>query len=90
MNKPLSSQPGYREESGQTNHLAKDLGQLARKHHLRGCVLVSFTDDRVGINSSGEPDAMADAMEQLADRFLTGIMDGKFDDIPKSLNRRTQ
>jgi len=42
-------------------------------------VLISFTDERVGVNSSGEPDRFGRAMEQLGDRLLAAIDDGKFD-----------
>lgn len=76
---PLSQRPGLRTEAAATNALAQELGKLAERHGLRGCVLVSFTDDRVGVNSSGEPAAFASHMERLGDRLLAAIDDGMFD-----------
>ena len=78
-NDNLSGRPGLIEESAETNALAKDLGQLAEQHGLRGCVLISFTDKRYGVDSSGEPGSFARLMEQLGDRLLAAIDDGKFD-----------
>lgn len=66
-------------ESAQTNALARELGQLATRNGLRGCVLISFTDDRVGVNSSGVPDEFGKVMESLADKLLCAIDDGDFD-----------
>jgi hypothetical protein len=82
---PLAGRRGLLVEAAETNALAKDLGQLARRHHLRGCVLISFTDDRVGANSSGEPDSFGIHMEQLGDRLLAAIDDGEFDPVGRIL-----
>ena len=77
---PLDGRPGLRTEPPKRNALARDLGQLASRHHLMGVVLISFTgDERVGVNSSGEPDLFASAMEQLGDRILAAIDDGQFE-----------
>lgn len=76
---PLAGRPGLVVESAGVNALAKDLGQLAKRHGLRGCVLISFTDERVGVNSSGEPASFGRHMEQLGDRILAAIDDGKFE-----------
>ena len=78
---PLAGRPGLRTESARTNALARDLRQLAKRHALRGCVLISFTAERVGVNSSGEPDAFAQHMELLGDRLLAAIDDGQFDPV---------
>lgn len=86
-NNPLAGRPGLVVESAEVNALAKDLGQLAKRHGLRGCVLISFTDERVGVNSSGEPDRFGRAMEQLGDRLLAAIDDGKFDPYTMTLQR---
>jgi hypothetical protein len=77
---PLTARPGLRTEAPETNALARALGQLARSHSLRGCVLISFTEYWVGVNSSGEGD-FARYMEQLGDRLLSAIDDGEFDPI---------
>jgi len=76
---PLDGRPGLRVECSATNKLAQELGRLARRHGLRGCVLISFTAERVGVNSSGEPDLFARHMERLGDRILAAIDDGLFD-----------
>lgn len=75
---PLAGRPGLRTESAETNALAGELGKLARAHGLTGCVLISFTGDRVGVNSSGEG-SFADYMESLGDGMLAAIDDGIFD-----------
>ena len=81
MENPLTGRAGLQTEAAATNTLARELGQLATRHHLRGCVLISFTDDRVGVNSSGEPDSFGLHMEQLGNRLLAAIDDGRFDPI---------
>lgn len=78
MKNPLEGRPGLRSESPRTNALARDLGQLAKRHGLVGVVLISFKGDRVGVNSSGEG-MMCPAMERLGDQILAAIDDGKFD-----------
>lgn len=79
-NTPLEDRPGYFEDNPKKHALARELGQLAKRHDLRGAVLISFTrDDRVGVNSSGEPEMFARAMDQLASRILTAIDNGDFD-----------
>lgn len=80
MSKKLEDRPGYETEAPQTNALARDLGQLAKRHGLLGCVLISFTDDmRVGTNFSAKTDEMFRAMDELSSKVLTAIDDGKFD-----------
>lgn len=79
MSNPLHGRKGLRTESPKTNALARELGQLAKRNGLRGCVLISFTDDRVGVNSSGGPDSFGGEMERLGDRILAAIDDGMFD-----------
>ena len=79
MRKRLCDRTGLRTDPATKNALARDLGQLAARHGLRGCVLVSFTDDRVGVNSSGEPDSFGQHMERLGDKILAAIDDGMFD-----------
>jgi len=74
----LDGRPGLRTEPATTNALARELGQIAKRNGLRGCVLISFTSDRVGVNSSGEPADFARHMEQLGDRLLAAIDDGGF------------
>lgn len=77
---PLAGRPGLASENPETNALARDLGQLARKHRLQGAVLISFTrTERVGVNSSGEPKLFGDAMVRLGDMILADFDDGKFD-----------
>lgn len=75
----LAGRPGIRTESPETNALARDLGPLARKHGLRGAVLISFKGDRVAVNSSGAPEIFGIAMERLGNQILAAIDDGEFD-----------
>lgn len=79
MSDPLTGPPGLRTEDPETSALARDLGQLAKRHRLMGVVLISFTGERVGVNSSGETYLSGRAMEQLGHRILAAIDDGKFD-----------
>jgi hypothetical protein len=82
MNSPLEGRPGLTIEDPETNELARDLGRLAVRHKLRGCVLISFKGFRVGVNSSGEPDLFGRAMERMGDQILAAIDNGQFDPSP--------
>lgn len=82
MHPSLKGRPGLTEENPRTNALAKELGQLAKRHGLAGVVLISFGRERMGVNSSGEG-IMAVAMERLGDQILAAIDDGKFDPDPQ-------
>lgn len=75
---PIESRPGYQETPAKESTLARELGLLARKHKILGCVLISFTRGRVAVNSSGVT-PLAPCMDQLADRMLAAIDDGFFD-----------
>lgn len=75
---PLAGRSGLRTESAERNAVARALGEFAKRHQLRGCVLISFYSDRVGVNTSGIG-MFAKHMEQLGDRILAAIDDGKFD-----------
>jgi hypothetical protein len=74
---PLAERPGL--TTSCSHKLIDALSNLARQHGLIGCVLVSFTDDRVAVNSCGEPAQFGRAMEELADRILIKIDDGELD-----------
>lgn len=65
-------------ELPENNPLAQDLGRLAKRHGLRGCVLISFTENRVGINSSADSDLMLQHMQELADKLLAAITNGEY------------
>jgi hypothetical protein len=84
---PLTGRPGLVTECAETNPLARELGQLAKRHGLRGAVLISFTEDRVGVNSSGDPAAFAIHMERLGERLLAAIDDGAFDPLADAHER---
>ena len=58
--------------------LGRQLGIIAKDHRLLGCVLISFTRDRVCTNTSGEGE-MLSHMQRLADQLLAAIDDGQFD-----------
>lgn len=83
MHPALQGRPGLKSESPRTNALARDLGDLAKRHGLLGAVLVSFGGSRVGVNSCGRQDLFAVAMERLGDQILAAIDDGKFDPDPQ-------
>jgi hypothetical protein len=59
--------------------LAPELGEFMERHGLNDVVLVSSTDERVRVNSSGNTDLWLRAMRQLAERLLVNIDDGKYD-----------
>jgi hypothetical protein len=69
-------------ELPENNLLAQDVGKLARRHGLRGCVLISFGENRVGINSSGATELMLLHMQELADKLLVAITSGEYDPTP--------
>jgi hypothetical protein len=48
-------------------------------HGLNGVVLISFTNERVQVNSCGNPHLWLRAMRQLAERLFADIDDGKYD-----------
>ena len=83
MKDPLAGRPGLVVESGETNKIAKELGQLAQRHGLLGCVLVSFTHSHIGVNSSGEEGEWSQQMERLGDKLLAALDDGMFNPDPK-------
>lgn len=71
---PLHERTGY--QTGR--FMSRDVGQLARKNKLDGCVLISFKEGHVGVNYSGEG-LMFEEMEKLSSKILKAIDDGKFD-----------
>jgi hypothetical protein len=77
VNKPLDQRPSYR--ANPSHPLVKALHDLAIAHGLRGAVLISFTGDRVAVNSCGDQALFARAMEELGDRILAKIDDGELD-----------
>lgn len=74
---PLHERTGY--QTGR--FMSRDVGQLARKNKLDGCVLISFKEGRVGVNYSGEG-LMFEEMEKLSSKILKAIDDGNFDPDP--------
>ena len=82
LTKPIHERRGYRERIN-PDALQRDLGALARKHGLMGCVLVQFTADRVGARSWGENDVACAGMTALATRILTDIDDGRHDPLER-------
>lgn len=73
----LSERDGFTEDY--KHPLVKALRELRTFHGLHGCVLISFDEDRVAVNSSGRDELFGAAMEILGDQILTAIDDGKFD-----------
>lgn len=84
----LKNRPSYREDRNPSHPLTSALRDLVRDHGLHGAVLISFYDDRVGINSSSPSPDFASAMETLGDKILVAIDDGQFD--PESPSSTTE
>lgn len=80
LDKQISEREGYKETAA-PDAVQRDLGALARKHNLTGCVLVQFSGDRVGVRSWGVTDEFCDAMDTLATRILTDIDNGRHDPL---------
>lgn len=85
MSETLHQRDGFEEDA--SHPLVSALSELATRHSLQGCVLISFYGDRVGVNSCAETEIFGQAMEKLGDRILVKIDDGEFDDIPAALAR---
>lgn len=80
IDRPIAERQGYREGSSR-DALQRDLSALATKHGLIGCVLIEFTNDRVGARSCGVNDEFCQAMTTLGTRILTDIDDGRHDPL---------
>jgi hypothetical protein len=77
MGLPLEKREGYRAEP---NHeLVEALRELRETHGLVGCVLLSFTNERVGVDSSACTAEFGTVMQALGNRILTAMDDGQFD-----------
>ena len=76
---PLELRPGFEAGNPETDALARDVGALAKRHGLAGCVLLSFKGDRVRTHFSAAGGAMYRAMDQLSSRMLVAIDNGEFD-----------
>lgn len=72
----LSERPGFQESM--THPLRRALCDLRAKHRLIGCVLISFSTERVGVSTSGLTDEFGAHMETLGDQILSAIDDGQF------------
>jgi hypothetical protein len=83
---PVEIRPGY-EDAQAPDAIQRDLGALARKHELVGCVLIQFAGRRSGTRSWGMAAAscwgvteeFAAAMNTLGARIMTDIEDGRHD-----------
>jgi hypothetical protein len=78
--KALEAREGYR-ESSKPDDLQRELGALASRHGLFGCVLVQFGSGRVGVRSWGVNELACAAMTSLGDRILIDIDDGRHDPL---------
>jgi hypothetical protein len=76
---PLAGRPGLETVSPKLDPKARELGEFAKRHGLCGAVLISFSGDLVGVNSSGRGEMWSRQMQSLGDRLLAAIDDGKFD-----------
>ena len=74
--------PADVESNYDPNHpMTAALRLLVREQHLRGAVLLSFTMDRVGVNSSSPSDIFGGAMTRLGDLILARFQRGDFDEV---------
>jgi hypothetical protein len=76
---PLAGRPGLRVDLAEMSALSRDLGVLAVKHGLQGCVLISFGHERMGVTTCARSEVFARHMERFGDRLLAAIDDGQFD-----------
>lgn len=76
---PLAGLAGLETNTDPNHPLTAALRNLVRGAGLHGAVLISFSGDRVGINSSAPSPVFARAMEDLANNILARIDDGDFD-----------
>jgi len=74
---PLAGRAGLRID--QHSEIGKAIADMAKAQELRGCVLISFRKGRIGSTTYGKTPEFAKVMEQLGDRLLAAIDDGKFD-----------
>jgi hypothetical protein len=77
MGIPLEKREGYRAEPD--HELVQALCELRETHDLVGCVLISFTTERVGVDSSACTPEFGAVMMALGNRILTAMDDGQFD-----------
>ena len=64
------------------NHpLIKALREVVRQNKLNGAVMLTFTADRVGVNSSSPSPEFGSVMEKLADAILFAFDRGDFDGV---------
>ncbi len=80
---PIGLRAGYSHLT-EPDALQRDLGELARKHGLTGCVLVQLlaAQERIGVRSWGVNEGILLGMDWLATRILTDIDDGRHDPPP--------
>ena len=79
MSQPLDHREGLEFTPPEESALARDLGKLAEKHGLTGCVMLSLKGERVGVNSSGKTDKFCAVMTRVGDQILADFDDGRYD-----------
>lgn len=64
------------------NHpLTASLRDIVRKNNLLGGVMLTFSNERVGVNSSSPSDLFGTVMEKLGDAILEAFDRGDFDHV---------
>lgn len=61
--------------------LTKALREVVKQNGLNGAVMLTFTADRVGVNSSSPSPEFGAVMEKLADAILLAFDRGDFDGV---------
>lgn len=64
------------------NHpLTRALREVVQRNGLTGAVMLTFTKDRVGVNSSSPSNEFGAVMDKLADAILFAFDRGDFDGV---------
>ena len=74
---PIELREGYVEDH--KHPLVPALREFVRTNKLAGVVLISFTDDKVGVTVSSPSRRFGEALQPIADDILRRIDDGDFD-----------
>ena len=86
IDKPIDQRAGY-QEGIRVDAFQRDLSALATKHGLVGCVLISFTSERVGSRSWGKTHEFMTEMDRLGTQIMTDIDDGRHDPLDETEGR---
>lgn len=75
---PLQNRPGY--EQADDSPLIRALRRLRRSAGKTAVILIDFDPERCGVTVSCEDQELGVAIQKVADRILTDLDDGYYDD----------